>query len=247
MTRDGDDIGFGESPGGDDLLAAEYVLGLLPPEIAAEVEARLITDPDLRDLVEGWQGRMADLAGTVPPEVPPAILRGQIETRLFGAPVPIWQRLRQRLGLWPLLTATALAAVLILGLIRLDLLGVDTPSAQMPFAAALTATEAVPEAGATAVAFVTLDPDRGLLTADLPGLSPVPGHSHELWLIAGEDAPVSLGLVPPGAPVTLSLPDALRTAVATGAILAISAEPEGGSPTGLPTGPVLAAGAITAL
>ena len=64
----------------------------------------------------------------------------------------------------------------------------------------------------------------------------------ELWRIGGDKVPRPLGLLAPGA-VTPAL---LKGARLPGAddILAISIEPRGGSPTGAPTGPVIATGAL---
>lgn len=69
------------------------------------------------------------------------------------------------------------------------------------------------------------------------GPAPDATQAHELWLIVGDAAPVSLGLIGPD---PLPPPGALEP----GMVLAVSLEPSGGSPTGAPTGPVLALGAI---
>ena len=70
---------------------------------------------------------------------------------------------------------------------------------------------------------------------------------RELWAIIGVDAPVSLGVLPSrlyfGIRVVISVPENLRGDFQK-ATLAISEEPVGGSPTGAPTGAVLAAGAL---
>lgn len=226
----------------DDLLAAEYALGLLAAAEARAFEARLARDPGLRDRLDRWQAQFAQLAEGVTPEVPPAILRSQIERELFGRPVPLWRRMG--LGLGPALLAATVVVVVVLAGIQLGWRAMVPPVA--PFAAALTATEAVTAAPPGPVASIALDPAVGELTVRGLTLPPAPGHAHELWLIAEGAAPVSLGVVPPGPPVTLVLPEALRAAVRPGTLLAISDEPEGGSLTGQPAGPVLAAGAITA-
>jgi anti-sigma-K factor RskA len=64
--------------------------------------------------------------------------------------------------------------------------------------------------------------------------------SFELWAIAG-GPPKPLGLVSatPGKPLLVP-----ASAAAAGTVLAVSLEPEGGSPTGLPTGPVLFQGKV---
>ncbi|MGB3406166.1 MAG: anti-sigma factor, partial [Jannaschia sp.] len=67
--------------------------------------------------------------------------------------------------------------------------------------------------------------------------TPEPGRVFELWLIAGDAAPVSLALVPASGQIDIPRPEGL----APGVIFAVSDEPAGGSPTGAPTGDVLAA------
>ena len=74
-----------------------------------------------------------------------------------------------------------------------------------------------------------------------------PGRTLELWLIkAGAAQPVSLGVLTAEETSRFTLPEQLASGFAQ-AVLAISDEPAGGSPTGLPTGAVLATGKITKL
>jgi anti-sigma-K factor RskA len=56
--------------------------------------------------------------------------------------------------------------------------------------------------------------------------------------------PRSLGIVRAGAPQRLRVPVELAAALRTNASLAVSVEPTGGSPTGQPTGPVIASGPL---
>ena len=78
-----------------------------------------------------------------------------------------------------------------------------------------------------------------LLTADK--------RSMELWLIPEGGKPASLGLIAAGQPVRLNVPPELLQQVGSGATLAVSLEPPGGSPTGQPTGEVIAHGNLTRL
>lgn len=50
--------------------------------------------------------------------------------------------------------------------------------------------------------------------------------------------------MPENGRITLTLPDALRVSPQSGLVLALSDEPPGGSPTGAPTGDVLAVGEV---
>ena len=65
------------------------------------------------------------------------------------------------------------------------------------------------------------------------GVPAVPGQVHELWLIAPGAAPVSLGLLQ-DRPLLIT-----HETPPAGFTFAVSIEPEGGSPTGQPTGPVI--------
>ena len=63
-------------------------------------------------------------------------------------------------------------------------------------------------------------------------------------MIAKGEKPVAVGMISASRPVTLTLGPALRSRVRPTAAFAVSVEPTGGSPTGQPTGPVIATGAI---
>jgi anti-sigma-K factor RskA len=69
------------------------------------------------------------------------------------------------------------------------------------------------------------------------------GRSLELWIIAGDAAPVSMGILAMDETINeIIIPESLWNKM-VGAMLAISDEPSGGAPTGA----VLAAGEITTL
>jgi anti-sigma-K factor RskA len=73
-----------------------------------------------------------------------------------------------------------------------------------------------------------------------------PGTAWELWLLpGGERKPVSLGLITTHETQTVQVPAHLLPAIDAAWGLAMSVEPEGGSPTGAPTGPVLYKGRCT--
>ena len=73
------------------------------------------------------------------------------------------------------------------------------------------------------------------------------GRSQELWLIAGENAPVSLGIWPQGQAQAVVVVPADLMGLMPGGVLAITDEPLGGAPAGDPMGAVLAAGPVTLL
>lgn len=89
----------------------------------------------------------------------------------------------------------------------------------------------------------TYDEATGRLFVEREAGAAASGRDLELWLIARDDAPVSLGVLPDEERGVLPVPDTLRDRFA-GSAIAISDEPEGGSPTGAPTGDILAVGQV---
>ncbi len=71
------------------------------------------------------------------------------------------------------------------------------------------------------------------------------GKALELWILPAQGNPVSLGLLPTSGEARRPLTAAQRAALAGAKQLAVSLEPSGGSPTGLPTGPVLHVAALS--
>ncbi|MCA0921106.1 anti-sigma factor domain-containing protein [Pseudooceanicola nanhaiensis] len=221
----------------DHILAAEYVLGLLAPAQVAAVESSLATNATLRAEVADWSDRFGRLTDDMPEVTPPARVWHAITGRIFpDDTVPFWRRL----GLPQIAVGAALAAVVLWGAISFDLLRPAMP----------LRTDVVAEIGRvdTPVHF-RAEYDSAASELRLVRLNggPQPGRALEVWLIAGTAAPVSVMVWPDGAEsVELRLPPELAR-VLSGATLAISDEPAGGSPTGAPTGAVLATGVAETL
>ena len=208
-----------------DALAAEYVLGVLPLSERLAVEAQMKTDATFAARVAAWEERLAPLNDAYAEATAPDLLP-QIEARLFPAPA---QPVRQRLSIRGWLGGAVTAAALVLAGIA-----VFAPPAPAPLIATLGETDAPLRFEARF--------DGAALTVTRVAGTPAPeGQVQEVWLIAPDAAPVSLGLLPGD---SLSVP---YPAAPVGWTLAVSLEPAGGSPTGAPTGPVLAAGTITDL
>lgn len=91
---------------------------------------------------------------------------------------------------------------------------------------------------------MSLAPKLPTLTAQTLG----PGRSFELWLLpAGGEAPRSLRVLAPEGPTVGALSEAPESRLQGATGRAVSLEPAGGSPTGLPTGPVLYRGSLVPL
>jgi anti-sigma-K factor RskA len=100
------------------------------------------------------------------------------------------------------------------------------------------------DGGATIVTISMVGPDRLMIT---PVRMPEDRRVPELWIIPDDGKPRSLGVMPSGGPSSMPVPRGHMPHLRRGATFAISREPQGGSPTGAPTGPVVATGKITTI
>jgi anti-sigma-K factor RskA len=229
--------------GGDDLLAAEYVLGVLPAAERQETAARIESDAAFALLVEAWEDRLSPLNAGYDEVEAPAAIKTSIDARLFGAPIQVSAArpgLLQSLTFWRGLAAAAVAAFLLVMALPIML-----PPAAIEPAERLMASLASEE---TDVRYLVLyDAASGQVGLSHVTGEPEAAHDFELWVIEGDSAPVSLGVIPAGANVHMGTSPQQREMIASGALFAISMEPEGGSPTGQPTGPVVAAGDLRSI
>ena len=210
-------------PDEDDALAAEYVLGALNLVERNAVQARLKSDPGFAALVSDWQNRLSGLNDDYIEEPAPNLLP-QIEARLF----PVAARpVRNWFG-W--LAGIAVAAAVALFFVM--------PQTTTP--TELIATLAADPASDIADLKYEAHYGKGALTITrVSGQAAPMGSVHQLWIIAPDAAPASLGLLDSSS-LTLAYP----AAPTAGWTLAVSVEPAGGSPTGAPTGPVILAAQI---
>lgn len=207
----------------DDALAAEYVLGVLPLNERLAAEARLKSDSGFSNRVFAWENHFSDLNENFT-SAPAPDLMPQIEARIFGKPAPA------RRGWMGFVLGAGLAAALAVAVI------VNLPPAgnTAPILTANLAAETID------LAYEAKYSDGTLTLARLSGKDAEAGRDYELWVIVGDAAPVSLGLI--NSPTsTRPLPN-----LAPGAVLAVSLEKAGGSTTGSPD-KVLLTGVIVAL
>lgn len=244
----------GPEHGGDDILAAEYVLGVLPEDERQIVAARIEREPLFARIVDGWEAQFAPLASAYPAVEPPASLKAAIDRRLFpdnverSVPDPdvvtetmpdtdggIWSSL----AFWRGLAAAALAALAIYIAFPYVMPANEVPPTRL--VASLTAE------GSDVRYLAVYDAARGEVALSHVSGQRAGGRDFELWMIEGADAPVSMGIIPAGTTAQLAVAEATRAKLVAGTVLAVSVEPPGGSTTGQPTGPVVASGDLKSI
>ena len=213
-----------------DRLAAEYVLGTLRGRARRRFE-RWLVSPQVRSIVNEWEQR---LTGLEPP------------LERVTPPVNVWRGIEGRLSLarsgrskmrWLAIAASVLV-VAVLGVLML----------QQPPKTHLVATQR---------ASIAADPQTIYWQVELLGQNEelqvrvqaphdlAAGKALELWALPEKGNPVSLGLLPVQGEFRRALTAEQRAALAGAKQLAVSLEPAGGSPTGLPTGEVLHVAPLT--
>jgi anti-sigma-K factor RskA len=231
-----------QSKGGrsrDEVLAGEYVLGVLSFKDRQVVEDRMRVDRPFAAIVSRWEANLSTFNDDYDVVTPSQETFKQVEARLFGTP----RRAPQGGGLWNSVVfwRSFTAASLI----------VTAAALALTFA-----TVAPPKPGAPLVAELSSPASQVNLLASYDALT---GHvrivpvaagkpeekSLELWMVPADGAPRSLGVFAAGqgGDGELVIPVEMRSAIGDGTTFAVSLEPFGGSRTGAPTGPVVASGA----
>jgi len=234
----------------DDAVAIDFALGALDGPSLRAAELRLRRDPEFAADVAHWQANLSPLIDAVAPVAPPPAIWASVERELFRGLVaaPVSSTIARGVGaavnLWRGLAfgASAVAAVALALLVARP----ATPVAEAP-PALLAASMASTDAAKSVLITATYDPARGAVILTPSAKDASHGLTPELWVIVGKDKPLSLGVIELHDPQAHRIPQALRSKLTGGATLAISLEPAGGSPTGQPTGPVVAAGTLTVI
>jgi anti-sigma-K factor RskA len=213
-----------------DLLAGDYVLGLMPARAKARFERLMAADAALARLVAEWSERLAPIDGATQPVTPPARVWRAIEAKTAARPMPrgsLFESLVFWRGLAAAAAAVAAALVLYIAVGR----------------APETVVAVLADSSGTPAFIATRTTSDEVAVAPVRQQSLEAQKSFELWAIAG-GAPKPLGLVSAKPGQSLVVP--ASALAAGGTVLAVSLEPAGGSPTGLPTGPVLFQGRVLA-
>ncbi|WP_375451859.1 anti-sigma factor domain-containing protein [uncultured Devosia sp.] len=231
----------GEDQGGRNALVAEYVLGLLDTSEHERIGRLIENDAALRRERDFWVSRFGALNREYEETAVPAHIFNAIEARAFGDRVKsrgaasFWDSLM----LWRALAGGALAvAVTAVGFNLLQ-------PAQTTASLANQLVAALQEDGSD-VKFVALyDGGTGMVRLTALSGDAAADKDFELWAIQGDGKPRSMGVIAAHARSEVGLSAEIAAGWGEGSVLAITLEPKGGSPSGDPTGPVIAKGAVT--
>ncbi|MGY9038609.1 MAG: anti-sigma factor, partial [Rhodobacterales bacterium] len=210
--------------------------GLSSDDDMIAARRRIGTERDFADRVVFWQERMTAMTDGIDPVAPPARIKKKLMAQVFPK-----QRVTilQRLWLWQ---GVAMASLLFAGYLGVQLLEANTrPDGQPIVLAAQLVSESSP-----LEMLAVIEPVKHEIALRRVAGEPIPGRVFEVWAILPDQTPVSLGVLPDSETTRILVPAELRSRAAQ-ITLAISDEPIGGSPTGAPTGAVLAAGAMSEL
>jgi anti-sigma-K factor RskA len=224
-----------------DALAGQYALGTLSRAARDRLDRLAQRNESVAAAIRTWQNLLLPLAESLPPVVPPDRVWNAIVRRVHGqrGSGSIWANL----GLWRGLTLAGFATALALSVILLS------PRPETPIQ-----TLVVVLAGQDARPALVASVDRSSRTLTVKSVAPVQPASDrvlQLWALPEQGNPRSLGLIPASGSglwiARMDLPAPAGQALQNIPALAVSLEPLGGSPTGLPTGPVLYSGPIQRL
>ncbi|RWK65196.1 anti-sigma factor [Mesorhizobium sp.] len=225
----------GPEPRGDDLFAAEYALGVLDADEREIASRRIDADAAFARLVDAWEAHLSPMAAVYPETEPPIRVKEALDRRLFvaGPRAGLWSSL----AFWRGLAAAAIAALAIYVAVPYF----NPPVEQPRLIASLTAD------GSNVRYLAVYDAAHREIGLSHVSGERAAGKDFELWMIEGKNAPVSMGVIPAGQTARMTISPAVQEILAQGAVLAVSLEPSGGSPTGQPTGPVVAAGDLKSI
>lgn len=228
----------------------EYVLGTLSLDDYSTFRQALAQSSELQAEVYAWQDRLLGLSALAAPLTPSPQLWQRIDTSLnaIGSAEPRLPRSTsavgmpwwQKLGWWQGLSGLALAACLVLTVLLVQ------RGAEAPMGARYLAVLQSPQDGAAGWLVEVQAGGKLRLQPMSDTAAPPPGRSLQFWTKPqGAASPTSLGLVRAGQ--LLELPVSRLPGVGAQQLFEITLEPENGSPSGRPTGPILYVGRTIAL
>ena len=239
-----------------DLIAGEYVLGVLDAAEMAQADELLASDRSFVREVRFWRERLAPLDATAAPLAASPALWQRIEAATSAKPaaaasadsarasvghlLPSAESLWNSIGFWrwsAMAGAVAsLALLLVAGALLQDIRQwLGNPAPELRMIAVLAAGDGRP--GAVVHAYA----DGTARLIPLSDIAVPEGRALQVWTLRDrQEGPISVGLLDRARSVKLDL--GRLPAPRPDQLFEITLEPETGSPTGRPTGPILMKG-----
>lgn len=228
-----------------DALAGEYVLGLVEGADRTALEQRIEREPALAAAVESWRGHLAAIDATARPIPPspglwprieaeiavvlPAAERGRLKALKAGKTLADWWN---SLFIW---RGAALAGALAAILLAIGLNGALDRAKRQPVMVAVLLTDAN-----VAAAVVNTFADGRVEMVPLQNIAVPEGKALEIWTLWDRAVgPRSVGLIDRARTTPLRLD---QLPLGRDQLFEITIENATGSPTGRPTGPIVAKG-----
>jgi anti-sigma-K factor RskA len=236
--------------------AWEHRLGVLN-QMVGSVEPR----PELWDRIRTAVGHSEPQAPLVLPDAPPTV------APVVAAPAAVGDtanviRLSAQARRWRnVATITSAIAAVLVAMIavgayqpdflpdglrpkpRIQVVEVKTPPASVPLSAQYVAV--LQKDGGSPAFILTVDGATRNFTVRRVGAQPEPGKSYELWIVSDKlPRPRSLGVVGGNDFTMRPVLSSYDPEVVNQATYAVTVEPEGGSPTGIATGPIVFTGKL---
>jgi len=219
---------------GDELLAAEYALGVLTGPDRTAAERRMARDRAFAAMVAAWEQRLAPWAAEFAEVAPPHDLWDRIAAELPPSRTEragFWQSL----AFWRGFAIAGALATACLGVLLY--FGV---AQQAPLIATV-------EGGGRPLFVATIDSKRGTIAVVPAAYIPDPTRIPELWLIGEDKTPRAIGPLSADRAVVIALPPELAEKAKGNAALAVSLELPDASLKEGPKGPVIGQGILTNL
>lgn len=234
-----------------DMIAADYVMGLLDESDREQAERRILSDAAFAAAVNAWRERLSEFDESVEPLTPSAALWDRIAATTRKEPISALPGARNavrgatlwnNLGFWRVTGLTASAAAMLFAVVALGALTTSKElrrdlvalAQRKPVFVAVLVNDTTKEAGAIVNTFA----NGRVEMIPLKDIEVPAGRTLQVWTLWDRAiGPKSIGITGESKTIQLNLDQLPETVVDQ--LFEITLEPAGGSPIGRPTGPIL--------
>lgn len=205
-------------------LAGEYVLGTLRGLARKRFQRLLLSSNQAREAISMWEQNLNNLASAITPQTPSDDVWQQIIQRIENQPQQSKKVIHTKPSLWRTWSFVATAACIVLAFLVIE------PATKIENTQQIALVQ---NQDKQSLWFIDVN-EQALSIKASSRLVAQTNKDYELWMILkGQDTPISLGLLPKQGGKILLKDKRFNASNIT--LLAVSLEPIGGSPNGLPT------------